>query len=93
MILTGLILWFPTFFTRLLPVSVIPLARGSPQHDRHCGGAAVVTWHLYHTVFKERNGSIFTGMISEQAMKENHPLEYQRIIDAHEEVQTYAKGK
>jgi len=33
------------------------------------GVLAVLTWHLYFTVFKERNSSIFTGMMSEQEMK------------------------
>jgi formate dehydrogenase subunit gamma len=91
MILTGLILWFPTFFTQFLPVSITLLARGIHSTTAIVAVLAVLTWHLYFTVFRERNSSIFTGVISEQAMKKNHPLEYQRILDAYEEVQNLSK--
>jgi len=91
--LTGLILWFPTVATRLLPGDVIPLARSIHGLTAILGVAAVLIWHLYHTVFKERNTSIFTGLMSERAMKASHPLEYQRIITAYENLQTMSKGK
>jgi formate dehydrogenase subunit gamma len=91
MILTGLILWFPTFFTQFLPVSLTLLARGIHSTTALVAVLAVLTWHLYFTVIRERNGSIFTGVISEQAMKANHPLEYQRILDAVDEVQNLSK--
>jgi formate dehydrogenase subunit gamma len=91
MILTGLILWFPTFFTQFLPVSFTLLARGIHSTTAIVAVLAVLTWHLYFTVFRERNQSVFTGMLSEQAMKENHPLEYQRILDAYDEVQNLSK--
>ena len=93
MVLTGLIQWFPTFVTRLFPVAVIPLARSIHSMSAFLAIAVVLTWHLYYTVFKERNSSMFTGLMSEQTMRENHPLEHQRIIAAHEKIQTMRKGQ
>ena len=77
----------------LIPVAVIPLARSIHSMTAYLAIAVVLTWHLYHTVFKERNNSIFTGLMSEQSMRQNHPLEHQRIIAAHEEIQTMRKGQ
>jgi len=48
---------------------------------------AILTWHMYHTVVKESNQSIFTGVMSEEEMEELHTLEYRRILAAVEYVQ------
>jgi len=93
MLPTGVMLWAPTIVTQLVPTSVIQIARSIHGLTAIFGILAVLTWHLYFTVFKERNSSIFTGMMSEQAMKKNHPLEYERIIAAREEVQKMSKGQ
>jgi cytochrome b subunit of formate dehydrogenase len=87
MILTGLIQWFPTVATWLFPGWVIPISRTMHQSTALLAIVAVLTWHLYYTVFRERNGSIFTGLMSQQAMQENHILEYEEIVAAYEEVQ------
>ena len=36
---------------------------------------AILTWHFYHSVIKTLNLSIFTGNMSIEQMKEEHPLE------------------
>jgi cytochrome b subunit of formate dehydrogenase len=91
--LTGVIQWFPAVVTRLLPGDVVPLARSIHGLTAILAVAAVLTWHLYHTVLKQRNTSIFTGLMSEQAMIESHPLDYHRIITAFENLQMTSKGK
>jgi len=93
MCLTGLILWFPTDVTRLFPGDVIPIARSIHGLTAILAIAGVLIWHLYYTVFKERNTSIFTGLMSEQAMRESHSLELKRLVDAHEKIQSLSKGK
>jgi hypothetical protein len=37
---------------------------------------------MYHGCIKDRNRSIFTGLMSEEEMLHMHPLEYQRILAA-----------
>jgi len=91
MVITGLALWYPTVATWLLPGVVIPIARTIHSTTAILAILAVLTWHLYYTVFRERNNSIFTGKMGEREMRENHPLEYQRILDAYEEVQNLSK--
>lgn len=91
MILTGLALWYPTVATWLLPGVVIPIARTIHSLTAILAILAVLTWHLYYTVIRERNHSIFTGLMGEQQMQENHPLEYQSIIAAYEETQKMTK--
>jgi formate dehydrogenase subunit gamma len=93
MILTGLALWYPTVATWLLPGIVIPVARTLHSTTAILAILVVLTWHLYYTVVRERNKSIFTGKMSEREMQENHALELRRILDAYEEVQKLSKEK
>ena len=93
MLLTGLALWYPTVATWLLPGILIPIARTIHSTTAILAILIVLTWHLYYTVIRERNNSIFTGKMGEREMRENHPLEYQRILDAYEEVQNLSKEK
>ena len=61
---------------------------------RSFGLLAVVTllpWHLYHTLLKERNFSIFRGVIDEPTIQREHPLELQQIDGALAAYQTYRK--
>jgi formate dehydrogenase gamma subunit len=87
MILTGLMQWFPTVTTRFLPGEAIPIARLAHGMEAVLALLAIALWHMYHTVFKERNRSIFTGLMSEHQMKEEHPLEYERIMAAYEYIE------
>ena len=92
MLLTGVMLWVPTIVTQFVPTSVIQIARTIHGLTAILAVIGVLTWHLYFTVFKERNSSIFTGLMSEQQMKKDHPLEYERIMAARDEVQKMSKG-
>lgn len=87
MLLTGLILWVPGVVTQLIPAVVIQVARSIHGLTGLLAVIAVLIWHLYFSVFKDRNSSIFTGLMSEQSMKKNHPLELERIIVAFNEIQ------
>jgi formate dehydrogenase subunit gamma len=92
MLLTGVILWVPAIVTQFVPASVIQLARSIHGLSAILAILAVLVGHLYFTVFRERNSSIFTGMMNEDVMKKDHPLEYQRIMAARDEVQKLSKG-
>ena len=39
---------------------------------------------MYNAVIKERNSSIFDGVMTEKDIQEKHPIEYYRILKAQE---------
>ena len=90
MIITGLIMWFPIPVTRLLPGDTVPVSPALHAWEAILATLAILTWHMYHTVIKERNRTIFTGLMSEETMRHEHPLEYRRIIAAHDYLQKVA---
>lgn len=90
--LTGLMQWFPTITTQYLPGSAIPIARVAHSLEAVLAVAAIATWHMYHSVFKEHNTSIFSGLMDEHEMMENHTLEYERIMAAYNYVQQVKSG-
>jgi formate dehydrogenase gamma subunit len=87
MIVTGLVMWFPVAFTRIFPGDIVPVSTAIHSWEALLAALAIVTWHLYHTVIKEKNRSIFTGTMTEHEMQHGHPLEYRRILAAFEYVQ------
>jgi formate dehydrogenase gamma subunit len=84
MIVSGLTLWFPTYVTRILPGEIVPAAK-----EMHAGEAllallVIVTWHMYSVLLSPSHfpgdWSIFTGKISDEKIKEEHPLEYISLV-------------
>ena len=80
--ITGIFQWFPMLITSLLPGVAIPIARAIHAWEAILAVLAILTWHLYHTLIKENNQSIFTGVMTEEEMQESHALEYHRILAA-----------
>jgi formate dehydrogenase gamma subunit len=87
--LTGIFQWYPSLVTQILPGGVIPMARLVHMLEAILAVLAILIWHLYHTVIKERNLSIFTGHMTEHEMEENHPIELHRILKAREFLNNY----
>ncbi len=79
MIATGIIQWFPTLITRWLPGAAIPIARAVHGWEAILAVLAIVTWHLYHVALKHFNRSIFTGIMTEEEMREEHPAELAQL--------------
>ena len=82
--ITGFIMWFPLVVTTVLPGEVFPVAQALHRWEAILAALAILTWHMYHGCIKDRNRSIFTGMMSEEEMQHMHPLEYRRILAADE---------
>lgn len=93
MIITGLIQWFPTWITLILPGVTIPIARAIHGWEAVLATLSILIWHLYHTVIKEKNKSIFTGVMTEHELMETHILEYRRILAAYDYLNQLAKEK
>jgi cytochrome b subunit of formate dehydrogenase len=80
--ITGFIMWFPLVVTEVFPGQVFPAAQLLHRWEAILAALAILTWHMYHGCIKDRNRSIFTGLMSEEEMLHMHPLEYQRILAA-----------
>jgi cytochrome b subunit of formate dehydrogenase len=81
---TGFIMWFPLVVTSVLPGQVFPVAQALHRWEAILAALAILTWHMYHGCIKDKNRSIFTGLMSEAEMQHMHPLEYERILAADE---------
>lgn len=83
MIATGLALWFPLTVTRFLPGEIIPAAKILHTNQGFLAFLVIAIWHIYDSVFSPEvfpiDTSIFTGYISRERMKREHPLELARI--------------
>lgn len=84
MISTGLILYFPIFWTRFLPGEIIPAANVAHSSEGLLAFLIVIIWHIYNAHLNPDvfpfDTSIFTGKISEERMEKEHPLEYARLM-------------
>jgi len=87
MIVTGLIMWFPVVATWILPGEAIPIARALHSWEAILATLAILTWHTYHAHIKTHNRSMFTGYMTEEEMRHEHPLEYERILAAYAFIQ------
>ena len=85
MIVTGFVLWFQDQAMVILPKWVLDIANIVHGYEAVLAFLAIVIWHFYHVHF---NPEVFpmtrvwlTGRISEHELKENHPLEYEKIVE------------
>jgi len=84
MIATGIVLWFEGEAMLILPKWALDVARVIHSYEALLAFLAIIIWHFYHV---HLNPDVFpmskiwlTGKISEHDMKEDHPLEYERMI-------------
>jgi cytochrome b subunit of formate dehydrogenase len=81
---TGLILLFPVAATSFLPGAAVTASRVAHSYEAMLAFLAIALWHLYNTHFAADafpvDTSIFTGRISAERMRDEHPLEYERLM-------------
>jgi formate dehydrogenase subunit gamma len=82
--LTGLILLFPIVATRSLSGVIVTACRVIHSYEGLLAFLALVLWHFYNAHFAAESfpigTSILTGKISAREMREEHPLEYERLM-------------
>ena len=81
---TGLVLLFPIDVTTWLPGSVVPGAVVAHSNEGLLAFLTIITWHIFNACLTPEvfpvDTSIFTGRISEERMRHEHPLEYERLM-------------
>lgn len=84
MILTGLILYFPVWVSRLLPAELIPAAKEAHTNEAMLALLIIIVWHLYGAHLNPEafpaDTSIFTGRIRRSKLAAEHPLEYEELF-------------
>lgn len=85
MIVTGFALWNPIATAQALPGEFIPAAKVVHSNEALLAVLAIIVWHSYHVHIRKFNKSMFTGKMSEEDMREEHPLELKEILRGRED--------
>lgn len=79
MVLTGFVLYFPTFWSRIVPAEIIPASKVMHSQEAMLALLIIIVWHMYDSHLNPEvfpiDLSIFTGKISRERLLAEHPLE------------------
>jgi len=85
---TGLMLWFPEFFTKFLPGSLINVATIIHSDEALLAVGFIFTVHFFNTHLRPEKFPmdmvVFTGMMPLEEFKRDKPLEYEALVKAGE---------
>jgi cytochrome b subunit of formate dehydrogenase len=83
MVLTGVILIYPTVLARFLPGELVPAAKVAHSNEGLMAFLVITIWHIYNAHLNPDvfpfDTCIFTGKISRERMEHEHPLELARM--------------
>jgi len=81
---SGLMLWFPEFFTRFLPGQMINIATIIHSDEALLATGFIFTIHFFNTHFRPdrfpMDPVIFTGRMTLEEFKEDRPREYEQLV-------------
>jgi len=84
MMFSGLVLWFPVYFGNILPDLAIGMAYIAHSDEAILAISAIVVWHFYNVHYNPDKFPMswvwWHGRISEEEMKKDHTLEYERLV-------------
>jgi len=85
---SGLLLWFPAFFSRFLPGWIFNVATIIHGEEALLALSFIFTIHFFNVHLRPEKFPIdlvvFTGRATTAYLMEEHPLEYQRLADSGE---------
>ncbi|MBZ5726151.1 MAG: hypothetical protein LAP87_14270 [Acidobacteriia bacterium] len=83
---TGLLLWFPEFFTRLVPGWAVNVATTIHSDEALLAVSFIFVVHFFNTHFRPEkfpiDTVIFTGGMPLEEFKRDRPREYQQMVDS-----------
>ena len=83
--LSGLMLWFPTFFTLFLPGEVLNIAMIVHSEEALLATAFIFAFHFFHNHLRPENFPMdivmFTGKVRLSWFKEERRVEYDRLVE------------
>jgi cytochrome b subunit of formate dehydrogenase len=77
--ITGFMMWNPISTLHLLPGEAVPAAKAAHGGEAVLAVLAIIIWHFYHVHIKTFNKSMFTGTLTREEMKHEHPAELAAI--------------
>ncbi|MBM2814198.1 MAG: doubled protein [Ignavibacteria bacterium] len=81
---TGMMLWFPGFFTKLLPGSLLNIATIVHSDEALLAAGFIFTVHFFNTHFRPEkfpmDTVVFTGYMTLEEFKFDRPVEYQNAV-------------
>ena len=81
---TGLMLWFPGFFTLFLPGWALNAAAIAHSDEALLATGFIFVFHFFHTHLRPEtfpmDPVVFTGRLPLERLKEERPLEYERLV-------------
>ena len=93
---SGIVLLFPVQITKLLPGQIVPVALAAHSDEAVLAVGWIFLVHLFYAHLAPAifpfNTSIFTGRVPRERYKEEHPLDYRRILVAERRQQVKAQG-
>lgn len=85
MVISGFILMYPVWVTKFLPGWIVPSALVAHSDEAMLAIIWIVLVHVFFNHFSPgtfpMNTSIFTGKLSKDRYRREHPLEYERLMN------------
>lgn len=88
MAITGFMMWNPIATARYLPGEAIPAAKAAHGGEAVLAVAAIILWHFYNVHLRHFNKSMFTGKMTREEMRHEHPAELAEIESGQKPVLT-----
>jgi cytochrome b subunit of formate dehydrogenase len=79
MAITGFMMWNPIATTRLMPGAAIPAAKAAHGGEALLAVLSIILWHMYNVHVRHFNKSMFTGKLTEEEMRHEHPAELAQV--------------